>query len=202
MLACCMQVESPHEWHRQNIAAHPSHYSFLRWLGANTVGQVQEKLGSGVYYNTLVTWDDRRIKYGVVSAARLRGDLRDWSDLYLAGRLHKPVITLKDDEEISVAKEANLGAALWCPLIRWDEIQLKVPMLTRVQQMVCERRCSCFQKSLARSSCFGQLPDFPTLAIGGCRLVKTQIKSKISWIQTWCATRFHDVLALDYVRLT
>jgi translocator assembly and maintenance protein 41 len=107
-----MQVESPHEWHRQNIAAHPSHYSFLRWLGANTVGQVQEKLGSGVYYNTLVTWDDRRIKYGVVSAARLRGDLRDWSDLYLAGRLHKPVITLKDDAEISVAKEANLGAAL------------------------------------------------------------------------------------------
>ena len=55
------------------------------------VGAVQDKFASGVYYNTLVDWGDRRIKYGVVSTARLQEDLHGWTDLYIAGRMHKPV---------------------------------------------------------------------------------------------------------------
>jgi hypothetical protein len=43
-----------------------------------------------VYYNTLVEWGERRIKYGVVSVGRLREDLEAWEHLYLAGRLQKP----------------------------------------------------------------------------------------------------------------
>ena len=54
-------------------------------------------VAAGVYYNTLVDWGDRRIKYGVVSTAKLKRDLHDWTDLYLAGRMHKPVLTLRDD---------------------------------------------------------------------------------------------------------
>ena len=39
----------------------------------------------------------RRVKYAVVEAARLRRELTDWGDLYLSGRLHKPVVTLVPD---------------------------------------------------------------------------------------------------------
>ena len=44
-----------------------------------------------------VTQARRRVKYAVVEAARLRRELTDWGDLYLSGRLHKPVVTLVPD---------------------------------------------------------------------------------------------------------
>ena len=47
------------------------------------------------YYNTLVEHElGCLIKYGVVSSAALEADLTDWKHLYLAGRLHKPVVPL------------------------------------------------------------------------------------------------------------
>ena len=35
------------------------------------------------------------IKYGVISLAALERDLQQWDTLYCAGRLHKPVMTLR-----------------------------------------------------------------------------------------------------------
>jgi mitochondrial translocator assembly and maintenance protein 41 len=106
-------VDSPADWHRGNIAANPSHYSSLKWLGAGVVGHVQEKWASGVYYNTLIDWEgEQRIKYGVVSVNKLVEDLTEWRHMYLAGRLHKPVITLQADEEIEAAVQVNLDRAL------------------------------------------------------------------------------------------
>jgi translocator assembly and maintenance protein 41 len=106
-------VDSPADWHRGNIAANPSHYSFLKWMGSGVVGHVQEEWASGVYYNTLIDWEgDQRIKYGVVSVNKLVEDLTDWRHMYLAGRLHKPVLTLQADEEVEAAVQVNLDRAL------------------------------------------------------------------------------------------
>ena len=112
MIDYLFAVDAPREWHAANMAANPQHYSFLRYLGPGAAARVQERWACGVYYNTLVDWGDTRIKYGVISTAQLTEDLRDWRHLYVAGRLHKPVATLRADEEIERAQQANLDHAL------------------------------------------------------------------------------------------
>ena len=57
------------------------------------------------------------IKYGVVGADVLPRDLRAWDTLYIAGRLHKPVLHLTRDAELAAAAEANLAAALAAGLL-------------------------------------------------------------------------------------
>ena len=52
------------------------------------------------------------IKYGVVERSRALRDLLDWSDLYVAGRLHKPVATLKRDATVAAAERRNRRSAL------------------------------------------------------------------------------------------
>lgn len=54
MVDLVFAVEDPEAWHAANLARNPSHYSFLRFLGAANVAAFQEKYGAGVYYNTLV----------------------------------------------------------------------------------------------------------------------------------------------------
>ena len=52
-------VEDPIQWHTDNLARHPNHYSFLKYLGAEFICTVQESFGAKVYYNTLVKQNER-----------------------------------------------------------------------------------------------------------------------------------------------
>lgn len=88
-------VDDPLSWHAENIRLNPSHYSCMRFFGAQTVANFQMKYGAKVYCNTLIPIEDGHcIKYGVISTDDLCADLSRWTDLYIAGRLHKPVSTL------------------------------------------------------------------------------------------------------------
>ena len=53
-------VDNVQEWHQENMSRHPSHYSWLSWFGSSVVAYVQDRLASGVYYNTLVDWPGGR----------------------------------------------------------------------------------------------------------------------------------------------
>jgi len=57
------------------------------------------------------------IKYGVVNLDTLCTDLSEWSTLYIAGRLQKPVKILRDDPRVRLANQVNLLSALRTALL-------------------------------------------------------------------------------------
>ncbi|EFN57826.1 hypothetical protein CHLNCDRAFT_48669 [Chlorella variabilis] len=118
MLDFIFAVEDPVAWHEENLRRHPHHYSFLGWLGPAALTAVADRLGAGVYFNTLVPWQPHQlIKYGVVRLAALQQDLLHWTSLYCAGRMHKPVATLRQHAAVAAAQQHNLAAALRVALL-------------------------------------------------------------------------------------
>ena len=121
MVDMCLVVDKSKlvPWHAQNLELNPDDYSLLKKLGPDRISALQESpfgaqvsrdyylayVGNTpiihvfnsrshfqVYFNTLVKISDNQlIKYGVISTEALVNDLLDWSSLYVAGRLHKPV---------------------------------------------------------------------------------------------------------------
>lgn len=112
-------VENSAKWHEDNLAQNPSHYSFIKYFGHNFISKFQENSGAKVYFNTLVNIDDVVIKYGVISRKDLVTDLLEWSDLYIAGRLHKPVEILKhpSNAELQASLQLNLQSAVHAALL-------------------------------------------------------------------------------------
>ena len=114
MLDFIMVVDDPHTWHTDNLKLNRSHYSFLSKLGPYYISRIQENYGAGIYFNTLVPFENRLIKYGVISKSRLITDLLEWDTLYVSGRLHKPVklIVLPKSQDIHDAVKYNLVSAI------------------------------------------------------------------------------------------
>ncbi|KAJ8951849.1 hypothetical protein NQ318_019824 [Aromia moschata] len=113
-------VNNPSAWHEANLKHNFSHYSGLKYFGHNFVARFQQNVGAKVYFNTLVPLDDDIwIKYGVVATEDLVTDLLEWSDLYLAGRLHKPVEIIKKplSTELETALQLNLQSAVHAALL-------------------------------------------------------------------------------------
>ncbi|PMD23267.1 mitochondrial matrix Mmp37 [Hyaloscypha hepaticicola] len=110
-------VSYTQHWHSLNLSRHRDHYSALGSLGSGACSYVQDKLGAGVYFNPYVTVNGTLIKYGVVNLDTLCTDLSEWTTLYLAGRLHKPVKILRDDPRVRLANQVNLLSALRTALL-------------------------------------------------------------------------------------
>ena len=106
-------VKDPYRWHEMNIAMNPHHYSFVKSFGIPFIVNLQDNGGGRIYYHTYITVNDIRLKYGVISEDALMSDLKHWNQLYVAGRLQKPVVILKEgSESVQMALEANRMAAL------------------------------------------------------------------------------------------
>lgn len=117
MLDFIFVVEDAQAWHTENLQRNPSHYSFLKYLGPGTICSVADRVGVGVYFNTLVPVEGQVVKYGVVSLAAFQQDLRHWSHLYVGGRLHKPVAALAQHDAAEAVRLQNLRSALTASLL-------------------------------------------------------------------------------------
>ncbi|KAK4292612.1 hypothetical protein Pmani_034633 [Petrolisthes manimaculis] len=117
-------VRDTQDWHQHNLALNPRHYSSLRLAGPHFLANIQENWGAKIYFNTLIPTHEGLIKYGVISHSSLVADLLDWETLYVAGRLHKPVLMLHQDahdEELRNALKINLFSAIHTALLLLPE---------------------------------------------------------------------------------
>lgn len=114
MLDFILVVNDTFSWHAENLKLNRSHYSFLSRLGPYYISKIQENHGAGIYFNTLVPFEDRLIKYGVISKSRLISDLLKWDTLYVSGRLHKPVklTVVPKCRDLNDALRYNLESAI------------------------------------------------------------------------------------------
>jgi translocator assembly and maintenance protein 41 len=110
-------VSYSQHWHSLNLQQHRNHYSWLGSLGSYAVSRVQDNWGAGVYFHPYIQVNGTMIKYGVVNLDTLCTDLSEWSTLYLAGRLQKPVKILRDDPRVRLANQVNLISALRTALL-------------------------------------------------------------------------------------
>lgn len=128
-------VNNASKWHEENLAVNRSHYSALKFGGPAFVSKVQEEFGAGVYFNTLIPFDDQVIKYGVISTDKLITDLLDWDTLYISGRLHKPVKMLhmsRSTPNLKSALMVNLSSAAHAALLLLPEQFTEEDLFTQI----------------------------------------------------------------------
>lgn len=92
MLDAVFVVDDALAWHKSNVKVNGSHYSAIaRVFGPKLITSLQDDFSANMYFNTLVPWNGKFIKYGVITKRFLIDDLVNWRSLYASGRLHKPV---------------------------------------------------------------------------------------------------------------
>ena len=119
MLDIVLVVDDTLEWHEANMKINRSHYSAVaRVFGPELISSLQDDFGANMYFNTMVPWNGRIMKYGVISKKLLVDDLVNWMSLYVSGRLHKPVKFLGFlPSDICSVLNVNLNHALSTSLL-------------------------------------------------------------------------------------
>lgn len=82
------------QWHRANMAVNWKDYSFVARMFPSLVPYVNAIGTAKCYFNTNIWLQDRKIKYGVICEEDLKRDCEEWTAMYIAGRLHKPVLNV------------------------------------------------------------------------------------------------------------
>ncbi|KAF6992245.1 hypothetical protein CFC21_009257 [Triticum aestivum] len=122
MVDYILGVADPLQWHSENLARNPTHYSsWMARRGPESVTWLADRVGVGVYFNPFVEWGDKRIKYGVVAMKDLATDILTWDQFYLSGRLQKPVRVLVDNWDIRKVNTVNLKMAAAASLLLLPE---------------------------------------------------------------------------------
>ena len=109
-------VQNIQQFHQDNVRQNPTHYSrVMRLFGLNSICYMN-KLGGNMYYNTDIVLNNSNIhvKYGIIELNDLITDLTQYTSIYVAGRLHKPVRILHNniDNQFHNALQQNLYSAV------------------------------------------------------------------------------------------
>jgi len=119
MVDYILVTSDPFRFHEENLRRNKGHYSFIRYLGPEKIAKLQRNFGARLLFNTNVQYKGRLMKYGVISAEDLQSDLLDWSWMYAAGRLQKPVLeVIPPNESIVTQLKENRINALQAALLQ------------------------------------------------------------------------------------
>ena len=127
MLDLIFVVEDAEKWHAANMARNREHYTSFAAVSAGVVAWIQERLGAHVWFNAYIPMNTARsgkrmLKYGVIERGAFLRDLRNWDNLYIAGRLHKPVLVVKSTPEVDEAFELNRRHAVRAAVLLMPKI--------------------------------------------------------------------------------
>lgn len=123
-------VSNTRDFHQQNLNIHKLHYSGLRYFGIGII-ELFQNLGSvKMYFNPFVNIQNYMVKYGVVSQANALRDLVEWNNLYLAGRLHKPIKFIKENPQVQTLNQFNLMNAMAVSLLIAGNSRAQVPIVS------------------------------------------------------------------------
>lgn len=145
MLDVIMIVDDSLRWHRENLERNPHHYTpLLPFMSAAQVTYVQEQIPAQFWFNTYVPTGienqggkqgGRLMKYGIISKTHALEDLYTWKNLYLAGRLHKPVQIIRKNPEIEAAMSTNRTQALVTSLLMLPEQFVDVDLFKTIASL-------------------------------------------------------------------
>ncbi|KAI6240267.1 Phosphatidate cytidylyltransferase, mitochondrial [Aphelenchoides fujianensis] len=123
-------------FHESNVHLNPRHYSAIRWLRTGALYNYQRYFGARVFYNTRVRSCGRLIKYGVIDSKDLAEDLLEWRYLYVAGRMHKPIVdVMRPNETMAANIEENRRNALQVALLQIDETFTLTELFRRIARI-------------------------------------------------------------------
>ncbi|CAN3370903.1 phosphatidate cytidylyltransferase, mitochondrial [Diutina catenulata] len=106
-------VDDSGAFHKRNTQQSPQHYSTTRVALLNLI-----QGSEGIYFNPYCNINHSVVKYGVVSRHGALRDLTEWSQMYFAGRLQKPVNYVRDnDAMVKFLNQFNLKNAMTLSVI-------------------------------------------------------------------------------------
>ena len=131
-----------HDFHRMNLTRHASHYATLTRLGGPSLCQhIQQDYGAGVFFHTMIPTQHSLLKYGIVTVDNLAQDLKEWTFLYLAGRLQKPTLVIRSsnpDIILDYQETYNLPYALSTALLLLSESTSETLLLTDLYEQISQ----------------------------------------------------------------
>ncbi|MBP6910333.1 hypothetical protein KBC03_01935 [Patescibacteria group bacterium] len=135
MIDLIFPVENTHEWHKANLENNANDYSkYARKHGLEIIDALQETCAK-IYYHPYVPFEGQTIKYGVISVDDMIRDLNERSHLYVAGRAHKPMATILENEKIDEAMRNNRNSAVNTALLFLPEEFSKMDLYMKIANL-------------------------------------------------------------------
>ncbi len=105
-------VDDLKKWHKENIKRNPHDYSFSGKLFFGHAPLSWLKAGGKICYMTYIPFNGRKYKLGTIEKSDFLNDLKNWETFYMAGRMQKPILIVKGNDEILEAIEYNRHAGI------------------------------------------------------------------------------------------
>lgn len=125
-------VEDLKSWHRNNMEINSTDYSLAGRLHISCASVERLKGHNNITYLSNIKEGKYKFKYGVTEITDFVNGLYTWSPFFVAGRLHKPILTVKSNQSLDEAILRNRESALLVASLFCDEFTTMEVLLTNV----------------------------------------------------------------------